>query len=131
MKKYLIILFYGLLAWAIPFVASMFFYDKDGGLLTDIFLFKSIMIVVGTLSAAFLLVLYFRKVKEGFLKESVVVGVLWLIINYILDFIVLLPLSGMEVSEYFVQIGIRYLNIVIITVLVGYLLEITIKKNGK
>lgn len=56
MKKYPKNILYGFFAWLIPFVASFFFYTREGELTIDIFLFKSIMIVVGSFSAAFLLV---------------------------------------------------------------------------
>jgi len=53
LNKYLTNILYGFLAWLIPFVASLFFYTREGELTIDIFLFKSIMIVVGSFSAAF------------------------------------------------------------------------------
>jgi hypothetical protein len=57
-KKHLKNILYGFLAWLIPFVTSLFFYAREGKLTIDVFLFKSIMIVVGSVSAAFLLVSY-------------------------------------------------------------------------
>jgi len=46
MNKKIRNILYGFLAWLIPFVTAFFFYSKEGGLVIDIFLFKSIMIIV-------------------------------------------------------------------------------------
>ena len=71
-KKYLKNILFGFLAWLIPFAASFFFYTKDGKLSIDIFLFKSIMIVVGSISAAFLIVFYFKRISANYLKEGII-----------------------------------------------------------
>ena len=119
MNKLIRNIFFGFLAWLIPFVASFFFYSKEGGLTVDIFLFKSIMIVVGSISAAFLLVSYFKKINIGYLREGIIVGLTWFGINIFLDFLVLIPMSGMSLVDYFMQIGIRYLVIPVMCIMVG------------
>lgn len=122
MKKYLKNVLYGFLAWLIPFVASFFFYSKEG-LTIDIFLFKSIMIVVGSISAAILLVLYFKKISTAYLKEGIIVGIVWFGINILLDLLILIPMSGMSIADYFTQIGIRYLVMPAMSITVGKSLE--------
>ncbi|MGD0036049.1 MAG: hypothetical protein ABSC53_02000 [Bacteroidota bacterium] len=119
LKKYLKIAFYGFLAWLIPFVASFFFYTREGKLTIDIFLFKTIMIVVGSITGAFLLVSYFKKITADYLKEGITVGVVWFGINILLDLLVLIPMSGMSLSNYFTQIGLRYLVIPAMSIAVG------------
>lgn len=116
-------LFFGLLTWLVPFVVSFFFYSKDGAQTIDIFLFKSIMIVVSSLTGCFLLVNFFQKVQKNFLKEGIVVGLVWLAINYILDLIILLPMSKLTVKDWFFQIGLRYLIIPIVSITLGSVLE--------
>jgi len=123
LNKYLKNILYGCLAWLIPFVASFFFYTREGKLTIDIFLFKSIMIVVGSISAAILLVSYFRKINGDYLKEGIIVGLTWLGINVLLDLLVLIPMSGMSITDYFTQIGIRYLVIPAMSITVGTALE--------
>jgi hypothetical protein len=122
MKKQIRNIRYGFLAWLIPFVASFFFYSKERGLTIDIFLFKSIMIIVGSISAAILLIYYFKKVNTSYFKEGFVVGFTWLGINILLDLLVLIPMSGMSMAEYFMQIGIRYLVIPVMGIMVGTVL---------
>ena len=123
MKKYQRNILYGFLAWLIPFIASFLFYTREGGLTIDIFLFKSIMIVVGTFSAAILLVSYFKRVNADYLKEGAIVGLTWFGISILLDLVVLIPMSGMSIADYFAQIGIRYLAIPAMCIAVGAALE--------
>ncbi len=118
-KQYLKNILYGFLAWLIPFVASLFFYTREGKLTVDVFLFKSIMIVVGSVSAAFLLVSYFKTINANYLREGVIVGLAWFCINIVLDLFILIPMSGMSVSDYFAQIGLRYLVIPAMSITVG------------
>lgn len=118
MNKTLKNILFGFIAWLIPFVASFPFYGKDG-LMIDIFLFKSIMIVVGSVTAAVLLVLYFKKITTGYLKEGIVVGIVWFVLNIALDLLILLPMSGMSVPAYFTQIGLGYLSIPAMAIAVG------------
>ncbi len=129
MNKYLKNILYGFLAWLIPFVVSFFFYAREGGLTIDVFLFKSIMIVVGSFSAAFLLISYFKKIDTDFFKEGIIVGLAWFGINILLDLLVLIPISGMTVPDYFTQIGIRYLAIPAMSVAVGAALNNEKMKN--
>ena len=123
MKKYLRNILYGFFAWFIPFVASFFFYTREGQLTIDILLFKSIMIVVGSFSAAFLLVTYFKKINTDYFKEGFIVGLSWFGINILLDLLVLIPMSGMSIADYFTKIGIGYLAIPAMSVAVGTALE--------
>ena len=123
MNKYVRNVLYGFLAWLIPFVASIFFYTSEGKLTIDIFLFKSIMIVVGSFSAAILLIYYFKNINNDYLKEGIIVGLVWFGINIVLDLLILIPMSGMSIMDYFMQIGLRYLAIPAMSVAVGASLE--------
>jgi len=119
MKKFFKKVLYGFLVWLIPFVASLFFYTKEGRLSIDIFLFKSIMIVVGSISAAFLLVSYFKKINIDYLKEGMMVGIVWFGLNILLDLLILIPMSRMTIADYFAQIGLRYLAMPAMSIAVG------------
>lgn len=123
MNKYLKNVLYGFLAWLIPFLASFFFYTKEGELTIDVFLFKSIMIVVGSFSAAVLLVSYFKKINEAYFKEGIITGIIWFGINILLDLLILIPMSGMSIAEYFTRIGIGYLVIPVMCITVGTALK--------
>ncbi len=119
MNKNIRNILYGFLAWLIPFVTSIFFYTREGVLTIDVFLFKTIMIVIGSTSAAFLLISYFKKIDTRYLKEGIIVGSTWFGINILLDLLVLIPMSGMSVVDYFTQIGLRYLVMPVMSIMVG------------
>jgi signal transduction histidine kinase len=123
LNKYVRNVLYGFLAWLIPFIASFFFYSREGKLTIDIFLFKSIMIVVGSFSAAILLVSYFRNINVDYFKEGIIVGMIWFGISIVLDLLILIPMSGMSITDYFMQIGLRYLAIPAISIAVGTALK--------
>jgi len=127
MKKALKILLFGIIIWLIPFITGFFFYTPDGQMSVDMYLFKTIMILVGNFTGVILAVIYLLKIEKNFLKESILIGLVWILINYILDFVILLPMSGMDTGDYFVQIGLRYLLLPIISIAIGYLLQ---KKNS-
>ncbi len=69
------ILIYGVLIWLVPFVLSFLFYNPDGTLVIDIFFFKTIMIVSGSLVGVYLAVKYFRQVKKDYLEAGITIGI--------------------------------------------------------
>jgi len=77
------------------------------------------MIVIGSFSAAFLLVSYFQKINTSYFKEGIIVGLIWFGINILLDLLVLIPMSGMSIADYFTQIGLRCLVIPAMSIAVG------------
>jgi hypothetical protein len=124
MSKILRIGLFGFLTWLIPFVTSWFFYSPEGQPLIDIFLIKTIMIVLFSIIGALLLLAYFKEIEKNYLKEGVIVGVVWLLINWVLDIVVLLPLAKMDVVTYFAHIGLRYLMIPTMSCAMGYLVDV-------
>jgi hypothetical protein len=77
------------------------------------------MIVVGSITGAILLVLYFKKIKADYLKEGIITGIIWFAVNIVLDLLILIPMSGMPVPTYFTQIGLGYLAIPAMAIAVG------------
>ncbi len=120
MNKYLKMGLFGFLTWLIPFVVGFLLYSPEGQPLVDRLVFKSIMVVAGSITGALLLVLYFKKITSGYLFEGVVVGLVWLAINLLLDIVVLLPMSGMTIGSYFSQIGLSYLSIPAMSIAIGF-----------
>ena len=123
MKKILNIILFGFLSWLIPFATSFPFYTREGKLIIDIFLFKSIMIVIGSISMMFLLIFYFKNIKTDYFKEGFIVGFIWFSINILLDLVILIPMSRMSIPDYFMQIGIRYFVIPAMCITVGAVLR--------
>jgi len=121
--KYVKLVGFGILTWLLPFLLSIPLYSPEGVPLYDIFLIKSVLLVFSAALGTFLILLYFRGVRARFLREGALLGGAWLLINWGLDAVVLLPLSGMDAGTYMAQIGLRYLTIPIIALGIGYAAE--------
>lgn len=115
---------YGLVIWAVPFISAI---PLLGLMEKDPIFFKTLMIVIGGVIGAICVVLYFNKVEKDFIKEGIILGIVWLLVNWLLDFAVLLPLSKMPYGQYFSEIGLRYFVMPAMTIPVGYILSKKIK----
>ena len=123
MNKYLKLGLFGFVSWLVPFVAAFLFYSQEGQLLVDVSFFKSVMAVVGSATGAVLLVMYFGKLKVNYFNEGILAGFVFLAMNILLDLLILVPMSNMLVSDYFLQIGLMYIVILIMGASMGYVLE--------
>lgn len=120
-NKYLRVGLFGFLTWLIPFaVAFAIFSIRE----SDRAFFETIMAVVVTVTAVVFSILYLKKRTTDFLKEGVLIGVVWLIINLVLDLLLFMegPMK-MAFSDYMKDIGLTYLIFPAVTVGFGYLLE--------
>lgn len=122
MNKYLKIGLFGFLVWMMPFLVSFLIFSIHE---SNRPLFESTMPLVLTITVVIFSVLYFKKLEKDYLNESILVGVVWLIINLIIDLIMFLPDSPMQMSfvDYMMDIGITYLIIPTVVIGIGYLLE--------
>jgi len=109
---------YGLLSWLVPFIASFLFFGKSGQPTLPIGLIKSAMILIGASLGGFLL---FRLFKESppSLGSGIAIGSLWFLMNILLDLSILVPMTKMNLGEYFSEIGLRYLLIPIMAGAMG------------
>lgn len=114
---------YGAVTWAVPFVVSFFLFSPQGELLVSQETFDSIMTVVGTAVGIYLLYRLFKQVNGDYIKWGLKAGLLWFLINIILDVAILVPMSKMSIGTYFARIAIGYLSIPIMGFGIGYLLE--------
>ncbi len=124
MNKYLKIGLFGFLLWLVPFITGFLFVDIDGNFTVDQIFFKTIMIIVGSLTSIVLAVNYFKEVKADFVNEGIVLGISWMIISLAID--LLFVFGGffpMTVEKYFTDIGLRYLAMPIYTVGIGFVLK--------
>ena len=113
-------LLYGFLIWLIPFiVAFLIFPIRESNRV----LFESIMPIVITICVVFFAVVYFKKLEDNFLKEGVLIGIVWLVMSFGIDLIMFMqgPMK-MSFINYAMDIGLTYLIIPTITVGFGYLI---------
>jgi len=110
-------IFYGILIWVAVFIVAMAVFPFRE---SNRPLFESIMPVAVTAATVFFAQLYFTRVEKDFVKEGVVLGLLWLGINILIDLPMMFggPLE-MTLSEYFADIGLTYLIIPVITLSTG------------
>lgn len=108
----------GFASWVLPFVLSILFFDKTGQLTVPQPLFKSLMVVAGGGIGVALLIAVFRRV-EASVMSGATIGCYWLALNLILDALILVPMSGMTFTDYFPDIGLRYVLLPIIGVGMG------------
>ncbi|EQA43948.1 hypothetical protein LEP1GSC050_4043 [Leptospira broomii serovar Hurstbridge str. 5399] len=120
MKNIIVRVFlFGFLVWLIPFVVAFGFYTPEGKLQTDIFLFKTVMILVGNATGCYFLFLLSKRVTLPALRPFTIIGVIWLLENLGLDMLILIPMSKMNLPDYFIQIGLRYFVILFVSATVG------------
>jgi len=124
MNKYAKITLFGLVIWLIPFLVGFLFVDQEGNFIISETFFKSIMIVIGSIVGVILAVKYFKGIKANFIKEGIILGIVWLIINWIIDLIMVsIGFFPMTIGKYFTDIGLRYLSMPIFTIGLGYALK--------
>jgi hypothetical protein len=122
MNKYLKIVGFGFLIWLIPFLVSFLIFSLRE---ENRPLFESIMPVVLTIVVLIFSILYFVKLDNDFIGQGILIGVVWIVINIIIDLVMFLPESEWQMSftDYMMDIGLTYLIILLIPIGIGILLE--------
>jgi len=100
----------GVVIWLIPLLMSFFFYTPEQELVTSYALFKSVMVVVLTLTVV--AVNYFRPIKT---MNPLIVAAVYTVISLLLDFIVVIPMTGLSIGAYIEQIALIYIVIFALT----------------
>ncbi len=122
MNKYLKIVLFGFLAWLIPFAVSFLVFPLRATMRP---LFESIMPLVLSIVVITLAYYYMKNISIDYVKEGVLIGIIWFIINIAIDLFMFLPPSPMQmgISDYMMDIGITYLMIPAITIGIGYMAQ--------
>lgn len=118
-------LLYGVAVWAVPFIAAMLIFPLRE---SERPLFESIMPVVVTFSVVIFGVTYLTKADKNYMRESVLIGIIWLVISLLIDLLIFMwgPMK-MSIADYMKDIGVTYLMIPIITTGLGKVLEMKCK----
>jgi hypothetical protein len=121
MKSFKLALIDAFLIWLVPFVVAIALFQVRN---TQRPLFESIMPVVLAVCATVLADHYFRRLEGHFVREGLLLGLLWLLVSIVLDLLMFMwgPMQ-MSFAAYLMDIGVTYLIYPVITVGVGYLLE--------
>ncbi len=113
-------LFFGFLIWIIVFVVAIAIFPLRE---SNRPLFESIMPVALAACVTFVSVIYFSKVTAEPVREGIILGVTWLVLNLALDKLMFSwgPMK-MTITEYLSDIGVTYLMIPIIPLGMGVVL---------
>lgn len=111
---------YGLIIWVVPYVSAIPMIEL---MKSDPIFFKTLMILIGGLVGVLCTIQYFKNVEKDFLKEGIILGLVWITLNWLLDYVMLIPFAKLTISRYFMEIGLRYLAMLAPTVTVGYVLS--------
>jgi len=122
MNKYVKLVGFGFLIWLIPFLVSFVIFPlRDANRP----LFESIMPIILVLTVMIISGLYFKKIEKESLKEGLIAGVLWFVLSLVIDLMLFLPASPMQMSfsDYMMDIGLTYLIILMIPIGIGALVS--------
>lgn len=111
----------GFLLWMIPFIISIIIFPIKS---SDIQLFDSILSVVTVLFVTLFGIVYFRKIGTGYLRDGLVIGIVWPGISIFIDlFMFSWGPMAMSFLDYIKDIGLGYMVYPIVTTGLGYLQE--------
>ena len=116
MNKNLKIVGYGFLVWLIPSLITFgleFF--SSAFTVFEIISATTIAITVIVLSY-----LYFKDINTNFIKEGILIGVIWFIISIVLDLLlILVKVTGLSLASYAIYVAPLYVIIPAITIGLG------------
>ena len=122
MNKYIKMAVLGFLVWLGPFIVSILIYGWHD---THRALFESVMAVILTVVVVKATFLYFINTDKDFFTDGILLGIIWFVISVVIDLILFLPESPMQMSlaDYWMDIGLTYLIIIIVPIGFGWLLH--------
>lgn len=112
----------GFLVWLLPFIVAFLIYPIHESHRP---LFESILPLIITISVVIFSYLYFKNVDKNVKTEGIKLGIIFLLINLIIDLIMFMPNSPMHMNllDYISDIGLTYLMIPVITIGMGYAID--------
>jgi hypothetical protein len=115
------IILFGVLIWLTSFIGAMLIFKLHE---SDRIFFETLISIIFFFAVTFYTTLYFKKVQSNFAIEGIKTGILWMLINLLID----LPLFSFgpmarPLWEYFKDIGFIYITIPFITISIGNVLN--------
>ncbi len=112
MNKVLKIIGFGFIVWLIPTLVTLLAYYLNGMFLFDVI--SAIAIAVTVIVFAYL---YYKDINAHFIKEGVMIGIVWLVISLVLDVVlILLGITKLSLMEYAIFVAPIYIIIPAITI---------------
>lgn len=109
------------LTWLIPFVVSFPFFNREGQLVVNFWLFKAVMVGVLSMSAFSLFRWFYRStaLPNRRWATCALIGLGAVAINIALDSLTVIPFTNMTAPQYAVQIASLYLLIIAASLYTG------------
>lgn len=127
MNYYSKLVLQGFFLWLFAFAVSFVLFPIRQ---SDPIYFETLMTVTAVLGTIVLCVYSFRREVGRFTRHGILAGFVWMLVNVLFDLVIFVwgPLR-MTPMNYFKDIGLTYLSIIIITSGIGYLLDKKITNN--
>ncbi|OPY28195.1 MAG: hypothetical protein A4E27_00381 [Methanobacterium sp. PtaU1.Bin242] len=112
MNKNLKIIIFGLLIWLIPTIISFLI-----SYLNILSLFDIIVAVVVAATVIGFSYLYFKDIDGNFVREGIIIGVIWVLVSIILDLVlIILGVTKLSLANYAIYVAPVYIIIPAITI---------------
>ena len=111
---------FGIILWTVTYAASIPLLPLSQ---SDPSAFKSLVIALSTVLSSIITVVYFQSVPARYLREAGIVAITWVLTNWMLDLVALLPFTHQTLPQYFLEIGLSYIGFMAPIIAVGYLLD--------
>jgi uncharacterized membrane protein YpjA len=108
---------YGMIVWAVPYATSLTMLPL---IQRDPIFFGTIMIVEGSIVGTAVAIAYFQHVPHPDAREGFILGAVWMVENWLLDFVGVVPFTHTTLTRYFMEIGLRYMPMIAIATAIGY-----------
>jgi hypothetical protein len=118
MSSWVKAILWGLVVWLIPFVVAVLIFPLKQNCRP---LFESIMPVTLAAVVVFCAAWYFRRVQGAFVRQGILLGVIWLGMSVLIDLpLMLSPPISMTPLDYAADVGSTYLIMPVITVGIAF-----------
>ncbi|MCE5214954.1 MAG: hypothetical protein LLF83_09585 [Methanobacterium sp.] len=112
MNKIFKILIFGLIVWIIPTLITLLVSYLNG-----LYLFDVISAIAIAVTVIVFVYLYFKDITAQYIKEGIIIGIVWLVISIVLDIVlILLGITKLSLNEYAIYIAPLYIIIPAITI---------------
>ena len=111
------IVLFGLVIWIVPFLAGWGMVDETGQFRMEVSTAKTIFMLIGAVLGAYLIVRLFALIDRDHWRWAWTIAIVWMVISWVLDIAILLPLSGETIGEWFAATGARYFTILVMALL--------------
>lgn len=112
MNKNLKIIIFGLLIWLIPTIISFLI-----SYLNILSLFDIIVAVVVAATVIGFSYLYFKDIDGNFVREGIIIGVIWVLVSIILDLVlIIVGVTKLSLANYAIYVAPVYIIIPAITI---------------